>query len=473
MKQYLLLTSALVASGLLNSGVANAACIKTPTCSSLGYESTTSCSGGLKCPFGNAWNCTLINKITEIEKQVTEIINNGGGSSTPDYSNCKVGDILYSDMTCNSNIVASKTPIGVVFDTTNYLAIAKDEFYNVWGPINQDISGITNYGSTSSAKMDWQGFNNTKAIYETDKTGGYYPAVKNVLTYSTEGTQQGQWYIPALGELIEMLRNIDTLNVTLEKINANVLSTNSYSSNIYWSSSEGTDGQAMCGNDNGGGAVHTTSFKKSSRFNVRPVINFMSKEKIDVTFTPQKVECGVAAILFSDKQCYLGTPDKIAPIGIVFDAENRKAIALETSKMAWSTERVDIPGLTNIEDATQAQQDFNGKENTATVIAYVRDSGKDLSEYPAFEYVYNYKTTGTNAGDWYLPALGEVNTIYSNKDFLNFALSLIGNYAILTNYLWSSSEISSNNAWSLYFGSGTVYNGYKNNDYYVRPVLAF
>ena len=54
MKQYLLLTSALVASGLLNSGVAEAACIKTPTCSSLGYESTTSCSGGLKCPFGNA-----------------------------------------------------------------------------------------------------------------------------------------------------------------------------------------------------------------------------------------------------------------------------------------------------------------------------------------------------------------------------------------------------------------------------------
>ena len=65
MKQYLLLTSAFVAGGLL-SGTAEAACIKTPTCSSLGYESTTSCSGGLKCPFGNAWNCTLINKINSI-----------------------------------------------------------------------------------------------------------------------------------------------------------------------------------------------------------------------------------------------------------------------------------------------------------------------------------------------------------------------------------------------------------------------
>ena len=469
MKQYLLLTSAFVAGGLL-SGTAGAACIKTPTCSSLGYESTTSCSGGLKCPFGNAWNCTLINKITEIEKQVTEIINNGGGSSTPDYSNCKVGDILYSDMTCNSNIVASKTPIGVVFDTTNYLAIAKDEFYNIWGPINQDISGITNYDSTSSAKMDWQGFNNTKAIYETDKTGGYYPAVKNVLTYSTEGTQQGQWYIPALGELIEMLRNIDTLNVTLEKINAHGLSANGYSSNIYWSSSEGTDGQAMCGNDRGGGAVHTTSFEKSRRFNVRPVINFMSKEKIDVTFTPQKVECGVAAILFSDKQCYLGTPDKIAPIGIVFDAENRKAIALEGSPsiMEWSTEYNDIPGITNML-GSNALQDFNGKANTAAIKAY--DSS--LSNYPAAKYAYEYKTTGTNAGEWYLPALGELNTVYSNKDYMNYALSLVGKGDIPIGAHWSSSEYSNFQAWGLGFDNGYVNYSYKKNDGYVRPVLAF
>ena len=72
MKQYLLLTSAFVAGGLL-SGTAGAACIQTPSCSSLGYESTSSCSGGLKCPFGNAWNCTGPNNTTEINKLKTEI----------------------------------------------------------------------------------------------------------------------------------------------------------------------------------------------------------------------------------------------------------------------------------------------------------------------------------------------------------------------------------------------------------------
>ena len=77
MKQYLFLTSALVVSGLL-SGVAEAACIQTPSCSSLGYTSSQSCNGGIKCPFGNAWNCTasdLSTQITELTNKITEQTN--------------------------------------------------------------------------------------------------------------------------------------------------------------------------------------------------------------------------------------------------------------------------------------------------------------------------------------------------------------------------------------------------------------
>ena len=98
MKQYLLLTSAFVAGGLL-SGTAGAACIKTPTCSSLGYESTTSCSGGTKCPFGNAWNCDSVNKITELTNKITELetkVTTVENNSTagPRCADCKVGDYV-------------------------------------------------------------------------------------------------------------------------------------------------------------------------------------------------------------------------------------------------------------------------------------------------------------------------------------------------------------------------------------------
>ena len=119
--------------------------------------------------------------------------------------------------------------------------------------------------------------------------------------------------------------------------------------------------------------------------------------------------------------------------------------------MYWSTKYDDIPGITNIKDSSKALQDFNGKANTAAIKAY----GISLTRYPAAIYAYEYKTTGTNAGEWYLPALGELNTVYSNKDYM------------------SSSEYSSSLAWRLSFNSGNVDYYSESNYYYVRPVLAF
>ena len=122
MRKFLLMSSALVAGGLLN-GLAEAACIQTPICSSLGYTSSSACDGGIKCPFGNAWNCTGPNNTTEINKLKTEIssiktdisniqtnitdltnritnIENNSGSGTGGYSvsclGCNIGNFYYN-----------------------------------------------------------------------------------------------------------------------------------------------------------------------------------------------------------------------------------------------------------------------------------------------------------------------------------------------------------------------------------------
>ena len=184
------------------------------------------------------------------------------------------------------------------------------------------------------------------------------------------------------------------------------------------------------------------------------------------------VTCRVGDILYSDKKCYLG--GMLAgktPIGIVFDASRRTAIALESSSstMYWGHE-YDVPRLTNITDGAKAKQDFNGKANTAAIKAYVNIIGYS---YPAAKYAYEYKTTGTNAGEWYLPALGELYTAYTNKDFLNYALSLAGKGDISTDYHWSSSEYSYDIAWLFDFSDGSVGTPYKDQSRYVRPVLAF
>ena len=285
MKQYLFLTSALVVSGLL-SGAAEAACIQTPSCSSLGYTSSQSCNGGVKCPFGNAWNCTasdlstqiteLTNKITEQTNKITEITNKittieekivtieSGASS----SNCFVGDILYSDMSCDPKVVATKKPIGVVFDRVNKLAIALDTEEKAWAYDDFDVPTLSNYSSSSTVTADWQGKHNTRLVLENCKTNGYScPAFEYVNSYKTEGTLAGDWYLPSMGELNAIYGNKDVLNITLGKIGGTKLDTG-----FYWSSSEYSNYYAWRLGFFGGD-VYADS-KDISSYYVRPVLAF-------------------------------------------------------------------------------------------------------------------------------------------------------------------------------------------------------
>ena len=250
MRKFLLYSTILVAFTM--SGAAEAACIQTPTCSSLGYSSGSSCTGGVKCPFGNAWNCTasdlstqiteLTNKITEQTNKITEITNKittieekivtieSGASS----SNCIIGDILYSDKSCSFDVVEGKTPIGVVFDRGNRLAIALDTEEKKWSDEYFDVPTLSNYRSDSAVTADWQGKNNTRLVLEYCKTNGYScPAFEYVNSYKTEGTLAGDWYLPAFGELNAIYGNKDVLNIALGKIGGTKLDIG-----FYWSSSE-------------------------------------------------------------------------------------------------------------------------------------------------------------------------------------------------------------------------------------------
>ena len=437
MKQYLLLTSALV---LLN-GTAEAACIQTPSCSSLGYSSTTACEGGLKCPWGNAWFCNV----------------GGGGSSTPDYSNCKIGDILYSDMTCNTNMIASKTPIGVVFDVTNTLAIAKDEFTNLsWG-MSGDISGIQNYANSTTSVADWQGFKNTKAIYDYEKSlNSYYPSMEKVLLYSTTGTSQGQWYLPAAGELKAISDNKDALNTTLSKIGGTQMS------GAYWSSSEQDNSNVWLISL----GRNPTNTKKDSRSKAKPIINFASKDKINVDLN-KSTACKIGDILYSDKTCSASVVSGKTPIGVVFDGTNRLAIALTSKQVEWGVFG-DLQEFPNDQTENEIKKNYTGKNNTLILVE------KGANKYPAAQYAYTYETIGTNAGDWYLASMGELNEIYQNKTILNNRLKTLGNSPIPSDHLWSSNEYIDTNAWCLDFTNGENEWSYrKYNALYVLPVLAF
>ena len=271
MRKFLLYSSALAVFGL-SGGAAEAACIQTPTCSSLGYTSTSSCTGGTKCPFGNYWNCTAsdlndkiteqTNKITELETQITEL------KKEMVMSNCQVGDILYSDMSCDPNVIASKKPIGVVFDRRGK-AIGLEQSQKYWSATDFDVPGVDNIKDHTLAIADLDGKKNTSTILAyciTERKS--CPAFEYVNSYKTEGTKAGDWYLPSIGELYEIYDNMGVLNVALGKIAATRLT-----ASWYWSSSEYSIGNAWAVVF-ASGYAHDNFVKDSDSVYVRPVMQY-------------------------------------------------------------------------------------------------------------------------------------------------------------------------------------------------------
>ena len=109
-----------------------------------------------------------------------------------------------------------------------------------------------------------------------------------------------------------------------------------------------------------------------------------------------------------------------------------------------------------------ALSDFNGKANTA-VIAEASSDARDMCS------VLNTFNASNSFKDWYVPACGQLALMYLNKTEINAALAKIEGTALDTGFYWSSSELSSTDAWRVLFNNGNVGNsGLKDYSYRVR-----
>ena len=263
MKKILYTTTAFILCGIAQS---QAACIATPSCTSLGYTSTSSCTNGIKCPFGNYWNCDLANKIDELEQKIEQSQGSSGGAS----STCKIGSILFSDKTCGDDVQYGKTPIGVVVylggSGGQALALNSIGSYK-WGGYGTDISGLPNL-EQSEASKDYASCENSKIIMAAgDKST--YPAVWAAHEYSTEGTKAGDWCLPAAGIFTSYSKNQEAINTGFNRANG----TKFINSTQAWSSSEDDD-ERMWGSDFDGNYGLGNSLYKSNNNAVRPVLEF-------------------------------------------------------------------------------------------------------------------------------------------------------------------------------------------------------
>ncbi len=161
--------------------------------------------------------------------------------------------------------------------------------------------------------------------------------------------------------------------------------------------------------------------------------------------------CIVGAIYYSDGTCSASVDSNKTAIGIVVKDNALVISSVRSTGMKWGTFGVDIPDLANL---TDAKVDYNGKANT---LAIVSASTSDTVDNNAAINCNSYSTEGTNAGDWYLPAAGELYSyVYGdgvNYDEINTAMITLGwTYGINDRMFWSSSEYDGGYAWFLLDG---------------------
>ncbi len=182
-----------------------------------------------------------------------------------------------------------------------------------------------------------------------------------------------------------------------------------------------------------------------------------------------EADCLVGAIYYPDGKC---SNDYIIcqnPVGVV--VKDNALVMSYIARLPWGTFGTDVGTLTNMTSTAGAQADYNGKENTALIVAFQTTEGLTTSNSAAI-YCNEYAPTRMEStrGKWYLPAAGEVyDYIYGNYNTLNPVVTAIGWTYFDGDFFWSSSEYSSSNAWNVISSSGSMGNGkgYKYNTYSV------
>lgn len=103
-----------------------------------------------------------------------------------------------------------------------------------------DFDGVGNttvLTDLATAQSDWK----TADIITHDDGAGYYPAACCTWRFHTTGTGQGQWYLPACGELGYALNRISAINTTINKVKSVYTSVVAFAmsaGSVHWSSSE-------------------------------------------------------------------------------------------------------------------------------------------------------------------------------------------------------------------------------------------
>lgn len=98
------------------------------------------------------------------------------------------------------------------------------------GPLTS-TDGLQLFKDREESRKDKEGYQNTQNL---KKLSQELPALKYCLEYETLGTSKGDWYLPAVGELMEIFLNLESINLTLKILGKKIIPYNWFwSSTVY------------------------------------------------------------------------------------------------------------------------------------------------------------------------------------------------------------------------------------------------
>ena len=245
------------------------------------YSSSTAVMGNGIAPGTSIYTYNFDSSAIKTGNKVTSLsvrcAYNFADTRTPTTVKAQPGVIYNSDGTFTDDFYPDKTPVGVVAyvktyagRTTGYV-VSLSEKKTAWGGDGGNISCLTDYTSSNPGTGDANGAANTSCILSS---GGSYPAAEfcGNLKAASSGKGSSGWYLPAAGEIKNIVPYTSLINETLAKLSKTELQDDEYWTSTEYQNKYSTSPDAYVVNPDSG---YTTQYSKSSNMRV-PVRCFLA-----------------------------------------------------------------------------------------------------------------------------------------------------------------------------------------------------